>query len=91
MRLLRGSYSSEAKPFAHSFALVDGLQFRQRTCARAMAFLESVGRNASIYMGITAPRPEHERIFGVVILATAVLLIAGTAGLVVLMTHLVFR
>ena len=56
-----------------------------------MSFFKSLGRNASIYIGITAPRPEHEQFFGILILISTVALTVGTVALVVVMTHMVLR
>ena len=56
-----------------------------------MAFLNRLGRSASTYMGITAPRPEQEQFFGVVILVLSAMIAAGTIALFFFVTHLLLR
>jgi hypothetical protein len=56
-----------------------------------MAFLNQVGRSVSIFIGITAPKPEHERLFGALILLSTFILTAGTVALVLLMTRMILR
>ena len=56
-----------------------------------MAFLNQLGRSLSVFIGITAPKPEHERRFGILILVSSIVLTAGTAALFLIMTRLLLR
>jgi hypothetical protein len=56
-----------------------------------MAFLNQIGRGASIFIGITAPKPEHERFFGILILVSTIVLTAGTVALFFFMTRMLLR
>ena len=56
-----------------------------------MAFLNQIGRSASIFIGITAPKPEHERRFGILILVSTFAITAGTIALFFVMTRMLLR
>ena len=56
-----------------------------------MAFLSQLGRSASLYMGITTPRPEQERFFGLLILVSSLAIAVGTVALFLLLVHLILR
>jgi hypothetical protein len=56
-----------------------------------IAFLNQIGRGASIFIGITAPKPEHERRFGILIVLSTIFLTAGTVVLFFAMTRMLLR
>jgi hypothetical protein len=56
-----------------------------------MPLLNQIGRSLSIFMGITAPKPEKERLFGILILVTTVVVAAGSVVLFLLMVRMLIR
>jgi hypothetical protein len=56
-----------------------------------MAFLNQIGRGASIFIGITAPKPEQERRFGILILVSTGIIAVGTVVLFFAMTGVLLR
>ena len=56
-----------------------------------MAFLNQIGRSASIFIGITAPKPERERFFGLLILVSAGVMATATIALFFIMTRIMLR
>jgi hypothetical protein len=56
-----------------------------------MAFLNQLGRSLSIFIGITAPKPEHERRFGILILVSTIVLTAATVALFLIMTRVLLH
>jgi hypothetical protein len=56
-----------------------------------MTLLNQIGRGASVFIGITAPKPEHERRFGILILLSTLILAAGTIALFIVMTRMLLR
>jgi hypothetical protein len=52
-----------------------------------MAFLNQIARSASVFIGITAPKPEQERRFGLMILLLTGIIIAGSVALFLVMTR----
>ena len=56
-----------------------------------MAFLNQIGLSLSIFMGITAPRPEHERRFGILILVITLCIAVGSVALFLGMVKVLLR
>jgi len=56
-----------------------------------MALLDQIGRSLSIFMGITAPKREHERLFGILILVTTLLVGGGSVVLFLFMVRILLR
>jgi hypothetical protein len=56
-----------------------------------MAFLNQIGRSVSIFIGITAPKPEHERRYGILILISTFVLALGTLALFFALTRILLR
>ena len=56
-----------------------------------MAFLNQFARDFSLFVGITPPKPEQERLVGMLILLTLFGITAGSVALLLVMTRIVLR
>lgn len=56
-----------------------------------MAFLNQFAREFSLFVGITPPKPEQERLFGILILLILLAITVGSVVLLLFMTRIVLR
>jgi hypothetical protein len=56
-----------------------------------MTFLNEFAREFSLFIGITPPKPEQERLVGVLIIAILLATVAGSVVLLLVMARVVLR
>lgn len=56
-----------------------------------MAFLSHFARDFSLFVGITPPKPEQERLVGILIFLILFAITAGSVVLLLVMTRIVLR